>query len=777
MGAFKTKTVMQGFNMSDNKIKNYIDRCKRDRRYKRRFLWLITALSLFVCLFVFWGLSSTGTAMVKKVYTDLSPTATATDASESNDDSDASDISTEDKTEEVTSEEKNGEEGADTAKSDVENTDTEDSGTETADTENDKKEEDKDKDKDKEDTTEENKCEEYEKLLEKEIIDGKAVYKAVSEKDIKVEITADPDTFDEEVRLKATDIADKKAEKMVEDNLCEYRKLEDAIALDIAFINEKGEEKEPDPEKVSVKIDLPDDISLEGEELCVLHEKEDGKVEKVEDAEIDEAGAEFEAETFSVYVLTAMGWIDSDHLNEYYFMANGQERPHNDNYFYNTPQSPYIMYVGDTLIVSQIRSKDDGHASDEGFSVWHNGYGDNVVLKRPSDHPYNEFEELDANTVRSKAYYVANRKGNVEAHFANHDGDPDKWVLYIEVRDGSEYEQLDHFDIEVPNGTTFTKTVIHTDSDGNEIETVVTYSAAVSGVNNSYIYDKNGNERAHLTSDLYYNIGSSTTTQYEFTSKGTCNFRVPRSEVGSAVFDVKLYVSPVDVTVTVRDKDGNTVKTGPGDISEYTDMTLDSVEFTLGHQDIVDAHNKCPDHSGLDFSITEDIAEKVIITPIDVDIEAKKILEGGRLRDGMFTFELLEPVEITSPAYKEDYIRKRVANDIDGKVIFDKIRFGIPGTYHYKIREVIPEGDSSYIYDNSLKDVTIEVTPDGAGNLSASVTYPDAVSGETPEFKNTALYKLPDTGGCGIDRYVICGFMMIIISSVFLILRKRRESG
>ena len=101
MGAFKTKTVMQGFNMSDNKIKNYIDRCKRDRRYKRRFLWLITVLSLFVCLFVFWGLSSTGTAMVKKVYTDLSPTATATDASESNDDSDASDISTEDKTEDT----------------------------------------------------------------------------------------------------------------------------------------------------------------------------------------------------------------------------------------------------------------------------------------------------------------------------------------------------------------------------------------------------------------------------------------------------------------------------------------------------------------------------------------------------------------------------------------------------------------------------------------------------------------------------------------------------
>ena len=537
---------------------------------------------------------------------------------------------------------------------------------------------------------------------------------------------------------------------------------------------------EPDPEKVSVKIELPEEISLEGEDLCVLHEVEEGKVEKVEDAEIDEAGAEFESETFSVYVLTAMGWVDSDNLNEYYFAADALGRQwydHNEYYYFNNERSPYIMYIGDMLVISQVRSKNDEGAFTEGFWLYGNDHPTGNNLIRDPEHPSNEFIEMDANTIRAVAYYVANAKGKVQAHFSNHDGSPDNWILYIEVRDGSENQWLDHYDIEVPNGTTFTKTVIHTDADGNEVETIVTYTAAVSGVNNSYIYDKNGNERAHLTSENYTQIGSEDTTQFEFTSKYQGDYRVPRADIGSAKFDVKLYVKPVGVTVTVRDKNGDIIKTGPGDISEYSDMTMDSVIFNLGHQDIVDAHNKCPDHSGLDFTITEDIAEKIVIQPIDVDIKAKKILEDGRLRDGMFTFELLEPVEITSPEYKEGYVRKRVANDVDGKVTFDKIRFGLPGEYHYKIREKIPENDSSYIYDESIKEVIISVAHDGKGNLNATVTYPGVDDGKTPEFKNIAQYKLPDTGGSGIDKYLIVGLLMIFISSALLILRKRRDSG
>ncbi len=100
--------------------------------------------------------------------------------------------------------------------------------------------------------------------------------------------------------------------------------------------------------------------------------------------------------------------------------------------------------------------------------------------------------------------------------------------------------------------------------------------------------------------------------------------------------------------------------------------------------------------------------------PVDVGIVAKKVLNGTNLTKGQFTFALRgtvndEPVELTS------------ANDADGNVVFPHLEFESAGTYTFTVSEVA--GDEARVtYDKRVFTATVEVTDDGSGKLSATVT-------------------------------------------------------
>ena len=100
--------------------------------------------------------------------------------------------------------------------------------------------------------------------------------------------------------------------------------------------------------------------------------------------------------------------------------------------------------------------------------------------------------------------------------------------------------------------------------------------------------------------------------------------------------------------------------------------------------------------------------------PVDVGIVAKKVLNGTNLTKGQFTFALKgtvndEPVELTA------------ANDADGNVVFPHLEFESAGTYTFTVSEVA--GDEARVtYDKRVFTVTVEVTDDGSGKLSATVT-------------------------------------------------------
>ena len=99
--------------------------------------------------------------------------------------------------------------------------------------------------------------------------------------------------------------------------------------------------------------------------------------------------------------------------------------------------------------------------------------------------------------------------------------------------------------------------------------------------------------------------------------------------------------------------------------------------------------------------------------PVDVGIVAKKVLNGTNLTKGQFTFALRgtvndEPVELTA------------ANDADGNVVFPHLEFESAGTYTFTVSEVA--GDETRVtYDKRVFTVTVEVTDDGSGKLSATV--------------------------------------------------------
>lgn len=99
--------------------------------------------------------------------------------------------------------------------------------------------------------------------------------------------------------------------------------------------------------------------------------------------------------------------------------------------------------------------------------------------------------------------------------------------------------------------------------------------------------------------------------------------------------------------------------------------------------------------------------------PVDVGIVAKKVLNGTNLTKGQFTFALKgtvndEPVELTA------------ANDADGNVVFPHLEFESAGTYTFTVSEVAGD-EARVIYDKRVFTVTVEVTDDGSGKLSATV--------------------------------------------------------
>lgn len=110
------------------------------------------------------------------------------------------------------------------------------------------------------------------------------------------------------------------------------------------------------------------------------------------------------------------------------------------------------------------------------------------------------------------------------------------------------------------------------------------------------------------------------------------------------------------------------------------------------------------------------------VTQTSATIQGTKSLEGRELRDGEFTFELLEDGRQVA----------KTSNDAEGRFSFD-LTYDKPGEHEYVVREVVPGETRGVSFDTHEAVAHVSVSDNGAGALVANVTYP----GGDVSFKNT----------------------------------------
>ena len=245
---------------------------------------------------------------------------------------------------------------------------------------------------------------------------------------------------------------------------------------------------------------------------------------------------------------------------------------------------------------------------------------------------------------------------------------------------------------------------------------------------------------------------------------------------GNVVFSSITYTQPGSHVYTVREVKGSETGVTYDDHSYlvYTQI-IDNGDGTLGvtHQAVSSEENDelVPAEGN---AVTFNNIYKA--EPASVTIEAVKKLTGKDLKDGEFTFQL------------KDVNGKVVAeakNDASGKIKFENLKFENEGTYEYTVSEV-NDKQTGITYDESVFKVTVKVSDNGEGTLSAETDSDDIVftnSYKAPkDGKTTDTPKKPDKARRGVatgDNSHMVLYLVLMIAaaaavSMVIIRRKRR---
>ncbi len=358
-----------------------------------------------------------------------------------------------------------------------------------------------------------------------------------------------------------------------------------------------------------------------------------------------------------------------------------------------------------------------------------------------------------------------------------------------------ENKDMTHADIEISDGGKYT--ITETTVDGDRRETIMrVYDATISSVNDCFIYDASGEIIRNYHGSVptpypnktspgdYVNISlESQSTQFEWSSQPDYFKKFSgrdRDEPGKpryysydaadeVVFDVQLQLTPnyEEYKLVEVFQDGAWVPQGdwtPVPWSGESDkIDIDHMLYPLYEQDMIDAHNKCPDHSGMDFTARSSAAM--------LRLKTRKELTGMELAAGKFNFEIVDKDD-------NDRVVASATNDADGNIAFNPLRFENLGTYHYELRESLnvnnaTEEEQALHFDTRtypLDLVVKELTP-GSGSYFIEILsdVPD-----TFIFHNAVPYTLPETGGTGTLPYT-AGGVILITAAVLLPLKCRRK--
>ena len=189
---------------------------------------------------------------------------------------------------------------------------------------------------------------------------------------------------------------------------------------------------------------------------------------------------------------------------------------------------------------------------------------------------------------------------------------------------------------------------------------------------------------------------------------------------GKITMDKITYTEPGEHTYTLREVHGGTKSNGiTYDGTTYTIVTT----VTDNGDGALDVHHVLKDAKAAEFKNSYSVTSES--SSVTDQITATKVLTGRDLKDGEFSFQLVEGDKVVATG----------KNATDGTITMSPVKYEKAGTHTYTLREVNGGTTSKGItYSDAKFTIETTITDNGDGTLSAQHVLKNA---EAAIFKNT----------------------------------------
>ena len=180
---------------------------------------------------------------------------------------------------------------------------------------------------------------------------------------------------------------------------------------------------------------------------------------------------------------------------------------------------------------------------------------------------------------------------------------------------------------------------------------------------------------------------------------------------GKIVMDPVTYTEAGEHTYTLRETKAGATENGiTYSTAEYTIVTkvTDNGDGTLG------VEHKLQGTEPAEFKNSYNLTPKD--SSVTDKVKATKSLDGRDLKEGEFSFELVEGNDVVATG----------TNAADGKITMDPIEYTEAGKHTYTLREVPGDAGNGITYDGKTYTIETTITDNGDGTLSAAHKLKDA---------------------------------------------------
>jgi|GEM_PF-3044255 len=271
-------------------------------------------------------------------------------------------------------------------------------------------------------------------------------------------------------------------------------------------------------------------------------------------------------------------------------------------------------------------------------------------------------------------------------------------------------------------------TVTATTKDNKKGSITVSLNSDATALDFTNTYTATGKGTISGTKTLENALIKNHTFEFTVTSENGCTATVKNAANGKINYPTLVYkIDPNGTAGTVYDKSANTITTTVKKASDllssykYTvkEKTKSGNGITVSTQTYTVTATLADQKNGtikvdLSNNATKLNFKNTYSATGSITLEAKKVLNGGTLQGGEFTFQLKDA---------SGNVLQTKTNDADGKVAFDQIDYTLNDVKNSPIKYTISEvagTDATIKYDDTILNVSVKLTDDGKGHITAT---------------------------------------------------------